>query len=135
MTGQNPGPVVGLVGVYRADGGPIGEIRYILGRMMGTAHCALCDVTHSPVRRKPAWDALVARLGLPVELLHLNEMPPEVAAAVGIHGAPVVLARMADGGLEPVLGPDELESLGGSVGAFGAALDQALARLRGHGTT
>ena len=73
--------VVGLVGVYHADGGPIGEAKYVLGKLLGTAHCALCDITHSPVRRKPAWDRMVAGLGVDVELLHLNEMSPEVAAA------------------------------------------------------
>ena len=56
-----------LIGVYHADGGPIGEARYVLGRMLGTAHCGLCDITHSPVRRKPEWD----RIGIE----HLARLP------------------------------------------------------------
>ena len=54
-----------IVGVYHADGGPIGEARYVIGKLLGTAHCALCDITHSPVRRKREWDRMVAELGLP----------------------------------------------------------------------
>ena len=84
----------GLVGVYHADGGPIGEAKYVIGKLMGTAHCALCDITHSPVRRKPAWDRMVAELGAPLELLHLNEMPPAIAAATTRHGSPAVFARL-----------------------------------------
>lgn len=65
-----------VVGVYHADGGLVGELRYVVGRMRGTVHCGLCDVTHSRVRRKASWDAMVERLGVPVRLLHLNAIPP-----------------------------------------------------------
>lgn len=122
--------VVGLVGVYHADGGPIGEAKYVLGKLLGTAHCALCDITHSPVRRKPAWDRMVAGLGVDVELLHLNEMSPEVAAATGVHGSPLVLGRLSDGTVEPLLLPADLEALDGSVDAFAEALRRTLSRRR-----
>jgi len=102
-----------LVGVYHADGGPVGEVRYVLGKLLGTAHCALCDVTHSPVRRKPEWDRMVLRLGVPFTLLHLNEMPADVARGGTGHRLPVVLARLSDGTLHPVLTPSELDGLGG----------------------
>lgn len=115
-----------LVGVYHADGGPIGEARYVFGRLLGTAHCALCDITHSPVRRKPAWDRMVAQLGVPFELVHLNEMDADVSAATARHGSPVVLARLPDGTVAPVLLPADLDRLAGSVDAFAAALEQAL---------
>jgi hypothetical protein len=119
--------VEGLVGVYHADGGPVGEAKYVIGKLLGTAHCALCDITHSPVRRKPEWDRMVADLGLPVELLHLNEMPPEIAAATAAVGSPVVLARMSDGTIEPLLRADTLDGLDGSVERFAQALHSALA--------
>jgi hypothetical protein len=122
--------VVGLIGVYHADGGILGEARYVLGTLLGTAHCGLCDITHSPVRRKPAWDAMVRRLGIPVALLHLNEMPPDVAAAVEAHGSPAVLARRVDGALHLLLGPDQLDALAGSVDAFESAVRSTLAAER-----
>lgn len=122
--------MVELIGVYHADGGFLGEARYVLGTLLGRAHCGLCDITHSPVRRKPAWDAMVGRLGIPVTLLHLNEMPPDVAVAVDAHGSPVVLARRVDGALQLLLGPDQLDALGGSVDAFEAAVRSTLAAER-----
>jgi hypothetical protein len=115
---------VELVGVYHADGGLVGEARYVIGHLLGTAHCALCDITHSPLRRKPAWDAMVARLGVPVRLVHRNERTPDEAAVSG-ESTPCVLARTAAGSLQVLLGPDDLE-LGGSVEAFESALRSRL---------
>jgi hypothetical protein len=130
MTGD---AVTELVGVYHADGGPIGEVKYVLGKLLGTAHCALCDVTHSPVRRKPEWDLMVRRLGVPITLLHLNEMPDDVAAAVRTTGSPVVLARLSDGALQVALTPSELDGLGGSVDRAEQAIRAWLAqRAVGH---
>lgn len=111
-----------LIGVYHADGGPMGEAKYVIGKLLGTAHCALCDVTRSPVRRKPQWDAMITRLGIPVSLLHLNEQPTDVAAATRATGTPVVLARLSDGSLAAALGPGELDRLGGSVSDFEQAV-------------
>ena len=56
---------------------------YLLGHYLKGASCTLCDITHSPFRRKASWDAAVARLGIPFDLLHLNELDPELAVFVG----------------------------------------------------
>lgn len=125
---MNEAAITELIGVYHADGGVVGEAKYVIGKLLGTAHCALCDITHSPVRRKPAWDAMVARLGVPFRLVHLNEMTAEVAAAVGRSGSPVVLQRSPDG-LSVLLGPEALDALGGSVDAFEQAV-RSVARDR-----
>ena len=109
-----------LVGVYRADGGPLGELRYVIGHMLGTAHCSLCDITHT-WRRKPEWDAMVERLGVSIDLRHLNEMDDDVAAAVAEHGAPAVFRR-AEGGLTLLLDARELDAVGRSVACFEQAL-------------
>ncbi len=127
-TDEGATTIVGLVGVYHADGGPIGEARYVLGKLLGTSHCGLCDVTHSPIRRKPAWDAMVARLGVPVTLLHLNELPADVAGIVRDHGSPAVFGRTRDGSLVLLIDAAGLESLGGSVQRFESALAGCLAR-------
>lgn len=121
---MNEAAITELIGVYHADGGVVGEAKYVIGKLLGTAHCALCDITHSPVRRKPAWDAMVARLGVPFRLVHLNEMSAQVAAAVGSSGSPVVLQRGPDG-LSVLLGPQILDALGGSVDAFEQAVRSA----------
>ncbi len=116
-----------LVGVYDADGGLLGEARYLIGRLLGTMACSLCDITHSPMRRKPAWDALVSGLGVPFQLRHRNELTPQLAAAAAQHGVPAVLGVLADGSVHPVLAPGALARLDGSVAGFGAALGAALA--------
>lgn len=121
-----------LVGVYNADGGLVGEARYVVGSWFGKAHCALCDITHSPFRRKKQWDAMVETLGVPFSLDHLNDMPRDVGQLVAAQGAPLVAARLADGGLRVLLSPDSLETLDGSVPAFEQALRGAIGRDRLH---
>jgi len=113
------------VGVYHADGGPVGEVRYIVGKFLGTAHCALCDITHT-WRRRPEWDEMVARLGVPFRLLHLNELDDELRAAVAEAGSPVVFARVG-GVLRVALDADQLETAGGSVERFASLLGAASA--------
>jgi hypothetical protein len=115
-----PDDVAELIAVYHADGGLVGEARYVIGHLLGRAHCSLCDITHSPVRRKPAWDAMVARLGVPVRLVHLNERTAAERAACTA-GTPCVLVRLRDGRLHVLLTPDALD-LGGSVEAFEQAV-------------
>jgi hypothetical protein len=114
-----------LVGVYDADGGLLGEAAYVWGKVRGTRHCGLCDITHSAVRRKAEWDRMAASLPVPVRLLHLNELDDDLRAAVAAAGAPVVLAR--DGaGWTDLLGAAELDELAGSVAAFEAAVRRRL---------
>lgn len=113
-----------LLGVYNADGGLVGELRYVVGHLLGTTSCALCDITHSPIRRKKEWDALVAELGIRVDLRHLNELDDRERAAVG-DDAPIVLVE-SEGMLRPLLDAEQLTALDGSVAAFGVAVRAAL---------
>ena len=105
----------------------MGELRYVLGKARGTAHCALCDITHSTVRRKAAWDDACRTFPHPIRLVHLNERSPEEVAACTL-GTPTVLASFADGTYRALMGPDDLE-LEGSVSAFFDALDRAVSRI------
>jgi len=113
--------------VYNARGGVVGELAYAVGRRRGTAHCALCDVTHGRIRQKPAWRDLRRSLTVPLDAYHLNDRPPELAALGG--GAAPLVAAHAGGETTLVLGPAELEPLGGDVAAFAAALVASLAEL------
>lgn len=113
--------VTELVGVYDADGGLLGEAAYAWGKVRGTRHCGLCDITHSTVRRKGEWDRMVTTLPVPVRLLHLNELDEDLRGAVRRAGAPVVLAH-EDGGWRELLGAAELDEMAGSVAAFEAAV-------------
>ena len=84
-----------LLGVYDADGGLRGEATYVIGKLLRRRHCSLCDITHSPVRRRPEWVTMVVRLGVPFRLAHLNELSAAEAAVVEDVGAPVVLVARA----------------------------------------
>ncbi len=119
-----------LVGVYRADGGLVGELRYLVGHYLRGESCSLCDITHSPWRRKAAWDAEVATLDIPFDLLHLNELGPDLASFVGDRAACVVLERTNDGAVDRTLliSNDELVGADGSVQAFFTVLRQRLSQ-------
>jgi hypothetical protein len=92
-----PEPVVELVGVYAADGGLVGEVAYVVGHLLGRTECALCDVTHGTLRRKPDWDAMTARLPVPLRLVHRNETTTAERTASERSGLPVVLGVRPDG--------------------------------------
>ena len=122
-----PEPVVEVVGVYDADGGVVGELSYVVGHLLGRTECSLCDITHGSVRRKPEWDAMVARLPVPVRLVHRNETTQDERAASQVSGLPAVIGVRADGSRTVLLGPTGLAAAGGSVPRFEEALRAALA--------
>jgi hypothetical protein len=130
-----PASVTRLIGVYDADGTLRGELSYVWGKVRGTAHCGLCDVTHSPVRRKRAWDRFVASLPVPVELVHRDEQD-ESMRIVTEGRLPAVLAEIDDPAsgegrrLVELLGPADLDALAGDVTAFAAAIERAAADPR-----
>ena len=115
-----------LIGVYHADGGIIGELRYVIGRARGTTHCALCDITHGSVRRKREWDHACRAFDIPIRLVHLNERSTHETAGCTF-GTPTILARWSDGTVTALLGPDDLE-LDGSVSDFFERLNHALVK-------
>ena len=62
-----------IIGVYHADGGVIGELKYITGKFFGGAHCSLCDITHGSKGKKTAWKKCQQNLRMPIDFIHLNE--------------------------------------------------------------
>ena len=119
-------PVVEVVGVYNADGGVVGELSYVVGHLLGSADCSLCDVTHGGLRRKKEWDAKAAQLPVPVRLVHRNETSEEEKDLIEGSGLPVVIGRRRDGSLTTLVPPLTLASAEGSVDAFFDSLRQAL---------
>lgn len=114
--------IVAFTGVYDADGTLAGELRYWVGaHVTGSRHCALCEITHGTFREKARWRELAGRLPVPFEAVHLDERSPEVAAATEGMGACVVAER-ADGSVEVVLGPGELDAMAGDPDRLAEAL-------------
>ena len=118
-----------LFGVYNADGGIVGEVRYVIGHLLGTTSCALCDITHSPIRRKPEWDAMVQTLPIPFTVLHRNELSPELSNWISSIELPAVIGHTHEGDFALVLGPSGLEQAGGSVSEFRELLLDAVEKF------
>ena len=116
---------VSLIGVYDADGSFAGEVRYWLGARLGRSHCSLCEITHGMFREKSDWRNCRDSLNVEFLTFHRDDAPVDVLEACG-YQVPVVLARRGDD-LLLVLGPEELEALGGDVTRFEAELKQSCA--------
>jgi hypothetical protein len=110
-----------LIGVYNADGGLVGELKYFFSHLVGISKCELCDITHSPIRRKASFDAFRARLkqeyGIEIELVHLNERT-EGQEKASSGKVPCVLAEFSDGKYSMFLDRVDLKAVHGDVGAF-----------------
>jgi len=62
-----------IVGIYHADGGILGELKYKVGTFFGGSHCALCDITHAKTGKKNIWRECEQKLRIPITFVHLNE--------------------------------------------------------------
>ena len=117
--------VVEVVGVYDADGGIVGELVYVV--TSSAAPSAGCALTHDSTRRKPEWDAMVARLPVPVRLVHRNEASEPDRAAYHLSGLPAVLGVGSTGRGPSCWGLPGPHAVHGSVEGFESALRSALA--------
>jgi hypothetical protein len=127
---MTPPHITEFIGVYDADGGVVGELRYVFGTIFQDKHCSLCEITHGRVKRKNAWDQACEGLPAPFTLLHLNERTPQITSAC-TDGVPTILVRLSDNSIRPILGPEELE-VGGDVTECMRRIRSAMDR---HGLT
>lgn len=110
-----------LIGVYKADGGLVGELAYFFGHLVGTKECSLCDITHSPFRKKREFKELETSLrndfGIAFRLVHMNERTEkELSASAGRE--PCVLLQHEDDSISMFLDFMELKAADGSVKSF-----------------
>ena len=111
-------------GIYHADGGILGELSYVWGKIRGTAHCALCDITHKGVSMKKEWREMSDNLDFDIELLHLNEQFPELEKFT-LGKTPCVVVSHGEN-LEIIVDADDLEECKKSVNSFRETLESAL---------
>lgn len=71
-----------LIGVYNANGGLIGELSYVLGKLLGTRSCSLCSLSHDLIREKQHFKNWRQSLPIDFDLLHLNELDEGVLRTV-----------------------------------------------------
>ncbi len=110
-----------LIGVYKADGGIIGELSYFFGHLVGARSCSLCDISHSPIKKKSSFKALerelLANHGVAIKMLHMNERNQrELKASEGRE--PCMLLEYPDGSISMFLDAVDLKALSGNVGSL-----------------
>jgi hypothetical protein len=118
-----------LIGVYKADGGILGELSYVLGHLVGLKNCSLCDITHSPVKKKASFKdfekKLLTEKNMDIRLVHMNHRTEaEFAASKGRE--PCVLLQYEDGSISMFLDAVELKAAGGNVGSFEKLVESRL---------
>jgi hypothetical protein len=107
-----------LIGIYKADGGVIGELSYFFGHLIGVRSCSLCDISHSPVMKKSSFKKLEQEMlkehGIAIKMIHLNERNDrELKASAGRE--PCVLLEYPDQSISMFLDAVDLKALSGSV--------------------
>lgn len=110
-----------LIGIYKADGGVIGELSYFFGHLIGVRSCSLCDISHSPVKKKSSFKKLEQELlsehGIAIKMIHLNERNDrELRASAGRE--PCMLLEYPDQALSMFLDAVDLKALTGSVNSL-----------------
>lgn len=118
--------VESLVGIYNAKGSLMGELQYVVGKMLGSAHCALCDISHRGVGEKAEFRACRSEIPVPFEVVHLDERPADLMGLTQ-GKTPCVVARGEDEAYI-LLDAAQLETCGGDVAAFRRLLDDVMAQ-------
>ena len=112
-----------LIGIYNAKGSIIGELQYFFGKIIGKAHCALCDITHGKLKEKPLFKECRQNLEIPFELLHLDELNNELNKF--FNDAPCIIG--VDGNqYSIVINSNELEECNSDVEKFNQLLDSKI---------
>jgi hypothetical protein len=117
--------ILGLVGVFDAEGTLRGELTYWVGARLGRAHCALCSITHGTFRERDDWRLCRAGLPVPFATFHRDDQPTAVRDLLGTHLPAVVAVTEAAHVL--LVGPDALDACHGSPEALVDALTTAAA--------
>ena len=102
----------------------MGEIRYAMGKISGTAHCALCDITHGRIREKDEFKTCKQALEIPFDTLHLDELSSSLEQFT--KGRTPCVVGVCGERYEMLLTGEELDMCAGSVEEFESML---LARL------
>ena len=110
--------------VYNADSGLRALLLDVLKKAAGREECALCELTYGPLGKRRAWAACETRLGVAVEELHRDQLPPEWGIASA--ELPCILAAADDRPPVVLLTRSEIGACQGSVEQLERRLRDAL---------
>ena len=117
-----------IVAVYNANGGIMGELSYVVGKVLGKTHCALCDISHgNSIKAKAQWRERVASFPLPVQAVHINEM--DEATQQASQGQSPVVVYLDGKNDHIIMTAEELESCRANPQLFFDKLLQKLESL------
>ena len=119
--------VESIWGVYHADGGLIGEIKYVAGALFRGQHCSLCDITHKIAWEKSDMKQLRNKFDIPFHLVHLNERPDDLISYTD--GNTPILVAKTDSGFLTIATDDELKECSGSVLSLSELISEKLAHI------
>ena len=120
--GENVPGITKLVGIYDADGGIFGEIKYFAGKIFANQHCSLCDITHG--KSKDKWAKCQKRLPITIDFIHLNERSEAVQKYTkGV--TPCVIGKTATGYVT-IVTKKEMNDCQGDVERFEELINKKL---------
>lgn len=103
-----------LAFVFDANSGKLAALADSLKKALSMNGCALCTITHGIFGEKGSWKECKEKIGVPIDYVHRDEIPPEVARAAAEH-YPCIVARTVDGVWGLVVGPDALAECKGDA--------------------
>jgi|TARA_B100000085_G_scaffold245805_1_gene239187 hypothetical protein len=73
-----------VFGIYNADGTLLGELGYVMAKLVGKRSCSLCDVTHgwNPFGKRE-WKRLCKSNLINIQLIHRDEATESQLEAAG----------------------------------------------------
>ncbi len=103
-----------MVGIFAADTGVAGELRYAAKKLTGQTSCSLCDITHGwNPKGRPEWKKACAEAGMELKLVHRNHATKSQLETAG--ALPVVLVG-SENEWRVLLDDQALKELAGSPG-------------------
>ncbi|HYV43548.1 MAG TPA: hypothetical protein VFA20_01760 [Myxococcaceae bacterium] len=123
-TGSAPGRPDRLILLYDLNSGLGAMLLDAARKAVGREDCPLCEIAYSPIGKRKEWRACEARLGIKVEELYRDKLPPDWGIA--LEDLPVVLGRVGDERPFVIVNREGIVSCHGSVSALEEKLVAAL---------
>ena len=110
-----------VIGVYHANGGILGELAYVSGKLLGLTSCALCDLSHGLITEKTSVKSWRCNASFSIRFLHLNELD-ELTTATVQGQTPCVVLR-SDDRVSLLISKEELSDMMGDESLLFARVD------------
>jgi hypothetical protein len=125
-TASTPAPAPArLFFVYNSASGPFAMLADAVKKAAGIEECALCEITHGPLGKRGDWARCERGLGVPIEIVHRDEVPP--AWKIDVGALPCVLSDSGDDRPRVLLDKDEIASCAGNADALERLISRRLA--------